>query len=120
CNHRFLALLRNDGELDLTLLDVKNRVRDLSLWENDLILPVFGYRFSLANLGKKFFGIKCGLASLHGMSFARLASRRIGDNSTGSRRVCEGDWTHRVSLLLRNNDGGVASGPKPLHSTTYR
>jgi hypothetical protein len=31
CNDRFLALLGNDGELDLALLDVKNRVRDLSL-----------------------------------------------------------------------------------------
>src|SRR5947209_16830891 len=31
CNDRFLALLGNDGEFDLALLDVKNRVRDLSL-----------------------------------------------------------------------------------------
>ena len=31
CNYRFLALLGNDSELDLALLDVKNRVRDLSL-----------------------------------------------------------------------------------------
>jgi hypothetical protein len=31
CNHRFLALLGNDGEFDLALLDVKDRVRDLSL-----------------------------------------------------------------------------------------
>ena len=28
-DYRFLALLGNDGELDLALLDVKNRVRDL-------------------------------------------------------------------------------------------
>src|SRR6266436_281545 len=69
CNHRFLALLGNDGELDLTLLDVKNRVRDLSLRKNNLILPIFGYRFPLANLGEKYFGIKRGLSSLHGMSF---------------------------------------------------
>ena len=31
CNDCFLALLGNDGEFDLALLDVKNRVRDLSL-----------------------------------------------------------------------------------------
>ena len=31
CNDRFLALLGKDGEFDLALLDVKNRVRDLSL-----------------------------------------------------------------------------------------
>jgi hypothetical protein len=29
--------------------DVKNRVRDLSLRENNLILPIFGYRFSIAH-----------------------------------------------------------------------
>src|SRR6266480_5001614 len=64
CNDRFLALLGNDGELDLALLDVKNRVRDLSLRKNNLILPIFGYRFSLAHLGEKFFGIERGLNSL--------------------------------------------------------
>ena len=31
CNDRFLALLGNDRELDLALLDVKNCVRNLSL-----------------------------------------------------------------------------------------
>jgi hypothetical protein len=31
CNDRFLALLGNDRELDLAFLDVKNRVRGLSL-----------------------------------------------------------------------------------------
>ena len=36
-NDCFLALLGNDGELDLALLDVENRVRDLSLRENNLI-----------------------------------------------------------------------------------
>src|SRR5216684_7831902 len=59
-----LALLGNDRELDLAFLDVKNRVRDLSLRKNNLILPIFGYRFSLAHLGEKYFGIKRGLTSL--------------------------------------------------------
>src|SRR5437763_17212042 len=77
CNHRFLALLGNDGELDLTLLDVKNRVRDLSLRKNNLILPIFGYRFSLAHLGEKIFGIKRGLTSLpHKGSFSSTNSVR--------------------------------------------
>jgi hypothetical protein len=46
CNYRFLALLGNDGEFDLALLDVKNRVRDLSLRETiwsfrylDIVFP---------------------------------------------------------------------------------
>jgi hypothetical protein len=54
----------SDGEFDLALLDVKNRVRDLSLRKNNLILPIFRYRFSLAHLGEKFFGIERGLTSL--------------------------------------------------------
>src|SRR5436309_3521988 len=64
CNDRFLALLGNDRELELAFLDVKNRVRDLSLRKNNLILPIFGYRFSLAHLGENFFGIKRGFNSL--------------------------------------------------------
>src|SRR5436190_19009251 len=63
-NHRFLALLGNDRELDLALLDVKNRVRDLSLRKNNLILSIFGYRFSFAHLGEKYLGIKRGFNSL--------------------------------------------------------
>jgi hypothetical protein len=31
CNHRFLALLGNDGELDFALLNVKDRARNLTL-----------------------------------------------------------------------------------------
>src|ERR1700694_1807705 len=64
CNDRFLALLGNDSELDLASLDVKNRVRNLSLGENNLILPVLGYHFSMPHLGEEHFGIKSLLASL--------------------------------------------------------
>jgi hypothetical protein len=56
CNRRILALLGSDGELDLAVLDVKNRVRDLPLRENDLILPISGYRLSLARPGEKRLG----------------------------------------------------------------
>jgi hypothetical protein len=64
CDYRFFALLRNDSELDLALLYVKNRVRDLSLRKYNLILSIFGYRFSFAHLGEKYFGIKRGFDSL--------------------------------------------------------
>jgi hypothetical protein len=67
CDHRFLALLGNNGELDLALLNLKDRVRNRSLGENNLILPVLGYCFSLAHLGEKYFGIKRGFGFLpHG------------------------------------------------------
>src|SRR3984893_8916521 len=64
CDDCFLALLGNDRELDLALLDVENRVRDLSLRKDNLILPIFGYRFSLAHIGEKCSGIKRGFSSL--------------------------------------------------------
>ena len=38
---RFLAMLGNDGELDLALLDVENSVAGFPLCEDDLILPIF-------------------------------------------------------------------------------
>src|ERR1700730_17719253 len=66
----FLALLRNDGELDLALLYVKNRVRDLPLRKNNLILLIFGYLSSIAYFGEKYLGIKQGLIPLlHGSHF---------------------------------------------------
>src|ERR1700736_4998322 len=63
-NDCLLALLGNDGELDLPLLNVKNRIRDLSLRKDSLILPILGYCFPLAHLGEKYFGIKRGFNSL--------------------------------------------------------
>src|SRR6266446_5513666 len=75
CNHRFLALLGNDRELDLALLDVKNRVRELSLRENNLILPVFGDGFPPTHLGEKCFGIERQL--LYAFHSRPSLSRRI-------------------------------------------
>src|ERR1700745_3728704 len=63
-NDCFLAPFGNDGELDLALLDVKNRVRNGTLRKNNLILLVFRYCFSIANLGEKYLGIECGLPAL--------------------------------------------------------
>jgi len=63
-NDCFLAPLGNNGELDLALLDLKNRVRNVTLRKNNLILLIFRYCFSIANLGEKYFGIECGLPAL--------------------------------------------------------
>jgi len=51
CNHYFLALHGNDSEFDLALLDVKDGVRRLPLRENDLIVPIGGYRSSEGRFG---------------------------------------------------------------------
>jgi hypothetical protein len=58
------ASLPCSDELDRALLDVKNRVRDVSLRKDNLILVIIGYRFPLADLGKKLLRIKQGLAPL--------------------------------------------------------
>ena len=54
----FLALLRNDGDLHLALLDVEDRIRRVSLGKDDLVLAVLTNAPTLANLGKKRFRIK--------------------------------------------------------------
>ena len=59
-----LAALRNNRELDLTLLDVKNRVRNVTLGKNNLILLTFRYCFSIANLSEKYFWIESALITL--------------------------------------------------------
>jgi hypothetical protein len=51
-------VLGNDGELDIALLDVKNRVRDVALRKNDVVLPIVQNRFSVAHLGEEVFGTK--------------------------------------------------------------
>src|SRR5947208_6669541 len=58
CNHGLLAVLGNDGELDLAFLDVKNAIRDVPLREDFLILAIYGNHSSLANFGKEFFWLK--------------------------------------------------------------
>ena len=55
----FLAPLGNDGELDLALLDVKNRVRLATLRKNNLVLVILGYGFPIAHFGEKYLWIKC-------------------------------------------------------------
>src|SRR6266702_4683442 len=129
CNHRFLALLGNDGELDLALLDVKNRVRDLSLRKNNLILPIFGYRFSLAHLGEKYFWIKRGFSSLphKGLPFFFLTRAALSADEGRAKQVDYsafqygksrvgwhyrrgiGRINHAATTLARNSSSQVAT-----------
>src|ERR1700733_9373483 len=61
---RFLAVLRNDGELYFAPLDVKNRVRFVALRKNNLAPLIFGYRFPIAHFGEKCFRLESGLLNL--------------------------------------------------------
>src|ERR1700693_492815 len=60
----FLAPLGNHGELDLALLNVKNRVRLATLRKNNLVLVILGYSFPIAQLGEKCLRLECGLPTL--------------------------------------------------------
>jgi hypothetical protein len=55
---RFLAASGSDRDLDLALLNVKNRIRDGSLREDFLVLPVLGNRASFTNIGEEGFWVK--------------------------------------------------------------
>ena len=56
---RFLAPLRNHREFDLAALDVKDRVSNVTLAENNLALLIFRYCFSIAYFSEKSFWIEC-------------------------------------------------------------
>src|SRR6266403_2743396 len=64
CDYRFLALLGNDGEFEPALLDVKDRVGDVSLRENNFVLTIFEYRLALADFGEKCLGIERGRSNV--------------------------------------------------------
>ena len=57
-------MLGQDSELDPTFLNVKNRIGDLTLREDVLVLVKLKDVFSCAHLGEKCFGIKRVLNSL--------------------------------------------------------
>jgi len=48
-NHRLFSLLGDDGQLNLTLLDIEHGIRRISLREHDLVLEGSEERFSIAN-----------------------------------------------------------------------
>ena len=52
-DNRFLALFRDNENLDPSLLNLENRIGGVSLRENTLILCKPQYGFALANLGEE-------------------------------------------------------------------
>jgi hypothetical protein len=48
--------IRNDGELNLSFLDIENRIRNVTLREDNLILLTFEYCFPPPTLARKFLG----------------------------------------------------------------
>jgi hypothetical protein len=58
----FLALIRNDDNLDPALLNVKYRISHLALGEDDLVHPEFGYRFARPDFCEKGLWVEWFLA----------------------------------------------------------
>ena len=58
CDHGFLALLGDDGLLDLAALNVENGIRRIALPEDNLILPIVGNALSAVYFREKHFGIE--------------------------------------------------------------
>ena len=58
CDDSFLALLGNDGDLRLAFLNEEDRVRTISLREDDLALPICTNASALADLGEESFRIE--------------------------------------------------------------
>ena len=53
-----LPLLGNDGDLDLTLLDVEHRIRRIALREDNFIRPVLGQGSATIYGGEKYLRVK--------------------------------------------------------------
>ena len=58
CDDGFLALLRNDGDLRLALLNIEDRVANLPLRKDDLAFAVLGEASAVADTGEKRFWIE--------------------------------------------------------------
>ena len=57
-DHGFLALFGDYENLDPPLLNIENRIRDISLRKNDFVVVKIQNGFALADLGEKEFWIK--------------------------------------------------------------
>src|ERR1700751_5445331 len=64
-DHCLLALFGDNKNLDPSLLNIKNRIRDVSLRKDDLVLVKLQYGFALTDLGEKEFWIKQGFRFWH-------------------------------------------------------
>jgi hypothetical protein len=86
-----LARLAKDcgGDLDLAVLNVKHRVRDIALRKHILVLVKFQYRLTGSNFGEKHFRIKRVLALLfHEILLSQLYhAGRLSRKSYFDRRV---------------------------------
>ena len=85
------VVLYNDGELDLALLDVKNRVRLATLRKNDLVLLILGYGFPIAHFGEKCFPARMrpSYSSSRRSPLPRTKARIMSGNRGSTRAIIQ-------------------------------
>ena len=69
-------MLGNDGDLDLSFLDVKHRVRRIALLEDHFVLSIFGDGSAPIHGSEKYHRVKGDF--FHLVCHDRFASQRIG------------------------------------------
>lgn len=79
-DHCFLALLGDDENLDLSLLDIEDGIRGVALRKYHLALVEFQYGLAVADLGERVLWIKRGFRRFWhegplGDTFGSLAGR---------------------------------------------
>jgi hypothetical protein len=73
-DHGFLALFGQDSELDLTFLNVEDRVGDVALLEYVLIFNELSTAFPSPTLARKTFGSNASLAATMRIPFGVFVS----------------------------------------------
>ena len=115
-NYRFLALLGYDGELDLALLNVKNRIRRISLLE-DVLIRHPKLRIYVMHFGSPFVDDMIALLYSYPQVYVDVAQndwgfprkhfhsqlRRLVDAGFGKRIVFGSDqmiWPDTIALAI--------------------
>jgi len=65
CDNGFLPLFGDNADLDLALLNVKDRIGGVALGKNDLAFLIDRYRLAVPHFGEKGFRIKCASCLVH-------------------------------------------------------
>jgi hypothetical protein len=121
------SLLRseNDRELDLAALDVKDRVRNVTLAENNLALLIFRYCFSIAYQGEKYFWIECCSRALpyeipQPLQIRNKLRRRVSFYDQLGRMYTSTASQHLHTKPAANQDSGTVSGSESTLRTVSR
>jgi hypothetical protein len=113
CDDRFFALVGNDGELGLALLDVEDGIGNVTLGEDDIIPAIFGYGSAVADLGEKDLGPN-GARRLVAMARRPDLRQRTSSTKVPSKFRWRGGLIGRGRHRLYISHGNFSSRPVAL------